>query len=114
MTDAKTSPHAHLRAQLDARLKALIKRVDAIELDLRQPSNPDWQENVTERENDEVLEGLDTAGLDEIVKIRSALLRMDEGVYGMCVRCGEDIAPRRLEVLPSSTDCIECARAAAA
>lgn len=105
--------YAEHRTQLDARLNVLIKRVDAIELDLRQPSNPDWQENVTERENDEVLEGLDEAGLAEIASIRAALLRIEEGAYGMCVRCGEDIAPRRLEVLPQSSMCIECARSAA-
>ena len=92
-------------------MQALTTRVDSIEKDLRSPRNKDWQENITERENDEVLEGLDIAGLDEIQQIQTALLRIEEGVYGFCVRCGEDIAPRRLDVMPAATLCIECARA---
>ena len=114
MVDAPTPTQARLRAHLEERLRMLIRRVDAIEEDLRQPNDPDWQEQATERENDEVLEGLDAAGLEEIAQIRASLLRMDEGVYGICARCGEDIAERRLEALPSSTQCIECARATAA
>ena len=100
-----------LRAKLEARMARLNKRVGAIEKDLRSPRDQDWQESITERENDEVLEGLDNAGLNEIAQIQAALLRMDEGVYGICVRCGEDIAPRRLEVMPASTLCISCASA---
>jgi len=114
MTDVTETLHSEIQMGLEARLKLLIRRVDAIEEDLRQPNNPDWQEQATERENDEVLEGLDAAGLEEIQQIRAALMRMEEGVYGICARCGEDIADRRLEVLPSSTQCIACARATAA
>ncbi|MCO4762782.1 MAG: TraR/DksA family transcriptional regulator [Myxococcales bacterium] len=112
MTEPTPTPHADVRANFEARLETLINRVDAIERNLRRPGNPDWQESVTERENDEVLEGLDVAGLKDIAAIRAAIVRIDEGVFGMCVRCGEDIAPGRLKALPASPLCIECARAA--
>ncbi|MDT8279903.1 MAG: TraR/DksA C4-type zinc finger protein [Erythrobacter sp.] len=36
---------------------------------------------------------------------------MDEGEYGYCLKCGDDIAPARLEHSPAVTTCIECARA---
>lgn len=42
--------------------------------------------------------------------IDAALRRIDEGEFGYCVKCGEDIAPGRLEHNPAVTTCIECAR----
>ncbi|MFC3098850.1 TraR/DksA family transcriptional regulator [Alteraurantiacibacter palmitatis] len=42
--------------------------------------------------------------------IDAALHRIDEGEFGYCLKCGEDIAPARLEHNPSVTNCIECAR----
>lgn len=40
--------------------------------------------------------------------IESALLRIDEGAFGTCQSCGEDIPARRLEVLPWASNCIHC------
>ena len=40
--------------------------------------------------------------------INSALARIREGTYGNCVGCGNEIDPRRLEVLPWSKFCIMC------
>lgn len=42
--------------------------------------------------------------------IDTALQRMDVGEYGYCLKCGEDIAPARIEHSPSVTTCIACAR----
>lgn len=42
--------------------------------------------------------------------IGAALSRMDEGEFGHCLRCGEEIAGARLENDPAVTTCIECAR----
>ncbi|MGZ3601687.1 MAG: TraR/DksA family transcriptional regulator [Ktedonobacterales bacterium] len=41
-------------------------------------------------------------------QVSAALARLDAGTYGKCVRCGRDIAPRRLEALPYVTLCIDC------
>lgn len=38
------------------------------------------------------------------------LSRIDEGTYGLCEQCGKCIDPDRLEVLPDTNLCIECAR----
>jgi DnaK suppressor protein len=37
-----------------------------------------------------------------------ALEQMDKGEYGICMGCGEEISPRRMEVRPFSRYCIEC------
>jgi DnaK suppressor protein len=43
--------------------------------------------------------------------IHAALARMDEGEYGYCCDCGEEIAPRRLEIDPAAATCVSCASA---
>ncbi|MDZ7662356.1 TraR/DksA family transcriptional regulator [Thiohalophilus sp.] len=46
-----------------------------------------------------------------LVRIESALRRMDAGDYGYCLRCEEEIAPARLHADPAATLCIRCASA---
>ncbi|OIO56913.1 MAG: RNA polymerase-binding protein DksA [Alphaproteobacteria bacterium CG_4_10_14_0_2_um_filter_63_37] len=43
-----------------------------------------------------------------INKIDKALERIDNGSYGMCDACGDEIAEARLEMRPVTTYCIEC------
>lgn len=44
--------------------------------------------------------------------IEAALRRIEEGEFGYCLKCGEDIAPARLEHNPTVTTCIDCAKEA--
>jgi DnaK suppressor protein len=44
-------------------------------------------------------------------QVEDALLRIDEGTYGECVRCGNRIRPKRLEVVPWAALCIACQEA---
>lgn len=46
----------------------------------------------------------------QIQRLGAALDRLDAGEYGYCVRCGDEIARRRLEVDPAAPTCIACAR----
>lgn len=39
-----------------------------------------------------------------------ALIRLEQGTYGFCQRCGVTIPEERLVAMPSATFCIECAR----
>ena len=43
-----------------------------------------------------------------IMKIGEALEKIDEGTFGICERCGEEISEKRLEVRPVTTLCIRC------
>lgn len=42
--------------------------------------------------------------------VQSALARLDRGAYGACERCGNPIAPERLEAVPTARLCIACAQ----
>jgi RNA polymerase-binding transcription factor len=43
-----------------------------------------------------------------VADIDQALMRMEEGSYGMCVRCGHEIDERRLEAVPTARYDADC------
>ena len=43
-----------------------------------------------------------------IKKIKQALDRIENGTYGICESCGEEISVKRLKARPVTTPCIEC------
>jgi RNA polymerase-binding protein DksA len=45
-----------------------------------------------------------------LAAIDAALKRIDEGTYGTCVSCGEQIRYERLEATPWASLCIDCKR----
>lgn len=59
---------------------------------------------IYERGKDLALNENDERQLEEIDK---ALMRMDEGTYGICRVCGGKIAEERLEAVPTTQYCIE-------
>lgn len=109
MQDMGKTPLATRRAMLEGRLIELGARLEAIECELESHHTPDWEDLATEREGDEVLEATGNAGLNEIGQIRAALRRIADGTYGKCVRCGDDIAEARLDVIPWTPLCRSCA-----
>ena len=46
----------------------------------------------------------------ELKRIRAALGRIEEGEFGHCQECGEEIPIRRLELDPATPFCVGCAR----
>jgi RNA polymerase-binding transcription factor DksA len=43
--------------------------------------------------------------------VEAALVKLDEGTYGLCEECNEPIAPARLEAMPAARHCITHANA---
>lgn len=102
-------PTSQRKAELEARLKQLQGRLAGIEEELDSHDAKDWEELATEREGDEVLERLGQGGQAEIRMIEAALGRIAAGEYGHCAKCGAEIGDARLDVLPYTPFCKECA-----
>jgi DnaK suppressor protein len=102
--------HQHIAATLQARMAQLSERIERLGEDLRQPLDADFAEQATSMESSEANEALEDAGRLELAQIRAALARINDGTFGVCVTCGGDIAPARLEALPFAQQCIDCAR----
>ena len=101
--------HASIAEQLHVRLRELEGRAEDIEEDLRHPLEADSAEQAIDLADDEALTGIDDVLRSEIAQIRSALARIENGSYGTCAACGEEIEPARLQALPTATRCIGCA-----
>ena len=43
-------------------------------------------------------------------RIRAALGRLDEGEYGFCLGCGDDIPAARLAIDPTTARCVACSK----
>lgn len=97
------------KSQLETRLAELQARLDGIEDELDSHNSADWEELATEREGDEVLEDLGSAGQLEMRQIVAALQRIEAGDYGQCARCGGEISDERLDLLPHTPFCRRCA-----
>ena len=100
---------ADRKAQLEARLADLKGRLTGIEDELDSHDAKDWEDLATERESDEVLESMGVSGQQEIRQIEAALDRIADGEYGFCVKCGAEISQERLDVLPQTPFCRNCA-----
>jgi RNA polymerase-binding transcription factor DksA len=102
---------AAAKARLEAQLAELERRRAHLAGD-EAPANPDWAENATEHQFDDVLAGEEGLVDREIGAVRRALGRIEDGSYGECARCGGEIAEGRLIARPEASLCIACASAA--
>ncbi|MEJ2699251.1 MAG: TraR/DksA family transcriptional regulator [Desulfuromonadales bacterium] len=69
---------------------------------------PDIGDMSSQTYNRDVLLNLNETQRRKILDIDAALERLARGEYGICVRCEEEIPPRRMEVRPFSRYCVEC------
>lgn len=97
------------KPRLLARLAELDERQHEIEEELDSHQSKDWAELAVEREADEVLETMGLSSQLEARQIKAALARMDEGEFGFCTDCGAEISADRLDLLPFTPFCRDCA-----
>ena len=99
------------RTWLLARAAELRDRLQRVRSDLRRAREPlprDSADAAITLENDEVLEALERTAARELDLIHAAQERMEEGVFGLCIRCAGDIDVRRLRTVPYAPFCRDC------
>lgn len=97
------------KQSLVARLGELNARMQKIDGELEHHNNPDLEDQAIELETNEVLEDLGLSAQQEARAIEFALKRIEDGEYGTCQKCGEEISEERLDVLPFTPFCKDCA-----
>ncbi len=58
-----------------------------------------------------MIEAVGTQDLKRLRLIDSAMTRIQQGKYGLCMKCGKRIPSERLEAIPYALMCIECKNA---
>lgn len=99
----------HLKAKLIERKKTLEDLLTRVEKSARRQLDKSFEEQAIQRENEEVLTALDTSLNKEFNEIEKALARIADGIYGNCEECGNAISNERLEAVPHTSLCINCA-----
>ena len=69
-------------------------------------------DDAAEREDHDRVVALKQDLEQKIVKVEKALERVQEGSYGVCIKCGNHIDKARLEVIPEAGRCIDCSNRA--
>jgi DnaK suppressor protein len=98
-----------LRLQLESKKAELTARLERITANLRRGYDADSKERAKEMEDNEVVDALGNEARDELAKISAALKRFESGEFGICVECGVEIEPARLDAYSYADECIECA-----
>lgn len=110
MDDARARLLA-LRSREEERLAALTRDFDGVvaaSRDTNADDEHDPEGQTIAYERSQVAALVDQAR-GHLAEIEAALTRLEQGTYGICARCGEPIAPGRLEARPTARTCVRCA-----
>src|SRR4030095_3394050 len=110
--------YAELTRILEERRREIMDQVQEKIRDVRteSPNSPthgvlDAAESSEADIQDEIEFALIPMKAETLNKIEEALRRLEEGTYGYCFECGEEISERRLRALPFAVRCKDCEEA---
>ncbi|HVF67531.1 MAG TPA: TraR/DksA family transcriptional regulator [Pyrinomonadaceae bacterium] len=83
-------------------------QADALEMAANDDGVKDVADQSVNDVNQEIEYRLSERESQMVADIDQALLRIDEGSYGVCARCGKDIPERRLDAVPTARYDAEC------
>jgi DnaK suppressor protein len=104
--------YEQIRIRLISKRDEIEGRLNKIDQDILHTNgapSPDSGEQAIERENDDVLEALGGIARSELEQINKALARIERKEYGTCAVCKNPISAERLEAIPFTDHCIDCA-----
>lgn len=113
---AKTSRYTELRRLLEDRRRELVNDVQDRMHDVRRDAaNDRGVLDDGETSDVDVQEEIELALLqlksETLHKVNEALRRLDQGTYGNCFECGDEISHARLRALPFALRCRDCEEA---
>ena len=109
--------YAELTKILEERRREIMDQVQEKIRDVRTDDNVastgvlDAVESSEADIQDEIEFALIQMKAETLHKIGEALRRLEEGTFGYCFECGEEIAERRLRALPFAVRCKDCEEA---
>ena len=85
-------------------------RIDKIEDHIQNPQddlNEHWEDQAISYRQNDMRKNLMAEARQSLIYVENALSRIENGTYGECEVCGEQIEEQRLEALPYATLCME-------
>jgi DnaK suppressor protein len=114
-TDSRSQRYQELRTILEDRRREIQSEVQSRMKDVRADAGlvgvVDEVETSESDIQDEIEFALIQMKAETLHRINEALERLEEGTYGRCFECGEEIGPQRLRALPFAVRCKDCEEA---
>src|SRR6202521_1652400 len=104
MTKTELNKFKEILDSKQAELTHVLRNREGIAIE-KSPDALDEVQNAAEREL--AIRNLDRES-NMLRNVRAALHRIDEGTFGVCLHCEEDISPKRLAAVPWTAFCIQC------
>jgi DnaK suppressor protein len=104
MTKTELNKFKEILETKQAELAQVLRNRDGIAIE-KSPDALDEVQNAAEREL--AIRNLDRES-NLLRNVRGALHRLNEGTFGVCVHCEEDISIKRLHAVPWAAYCIQC------
>src|SRR5271154_568386 len=104
MTKSELNKFRNILEAKQAELEQLVRNRDGIAIE-KSPDALDEVQHAAEREL--AIRNLDRES-NLLRNVRGALRRIDDGSFGVCLHCEEDISPKRLSAVPWTPYCIKC------
>ncbi|MCC7498482.1 MAG: TraR/DksA family transcriptional regulator [Bryobacterales bacterium] len=104
MTKTELNKYKEILLARQAELSEVLRNREAITIE-KSPDALDEVQHAAEREL--AIRNLDRES-NMLRMVRAALRRFDDGSYGTCMHCEEDISPKRLNAVPWAPYCIQC------
>src|ERR1700738_311584 len=104
MTKTELNKYKEILEKKQAELVQVLRNRDGIAIE-KSPDALDEVQNAAEREL--AIRNLDRES-NMLRMVRAALHRIDEGTFGVCLHCEEDISPKRVNAVPWTSYCIQC------
>ncbi len=98
-----------VRTELNGQLKLLRGSIKLSERDEHKSDDEEVAVNAVEIHT---AAGLLKSVNEQLYDVHAALQALEDGTYGQCVVCGEEIPEKRLDALPFAKNCISCAQLA--
>ena len=104
MTKTELNKYKEILETKQAELAKVLRNRDGITIE-KSPDALDEVQNAAEREL--AIRNLDRES-QLLRSVRAGLARINEGTFGVCLHCEEDISPKRLNAVPWAGYCIQC------
>ena len=110
----KRGPDLKAVRQALERERAEIEELSATAAEARRPVELDQQSvgrlsRMHALQVQAMAQAVDARRRERLQRIAAALGRVEDGEYGYCAECGEEIPPKRLAIEPTIERCIDCA-----
>jgi RNA polymerase-binding transcription factor len=108
MSKKEMEKYRRLLEEKKASLSSDLAKTRSAEEETTEEATQDIADKAVSSYTREFLYSLTDGERSTLLQIDDAIVRIDDGTYGMCINCGQPMAEKRLTAVPWAPYCVEC------